>query len=157
MPRLLVPDAFHPILQFRYQVTTSKLAGAQFYARSAGQPKADTAPVRVEYVNSYFNVHGKVRWNNITLSCYNFEGITIQEIWKYFQDHQQVPSATDMYRPSYGHDLKLQLLNPMEAPITTWTLVGAFFATVDWGAHDRGTDDVSQAEVEVVYDHAILG
>lgn len=157
MPRLLVPEAFHPILQFRYQVTTSKLAGAQFYARSAGQPKADHAPVRVEYVNSYFNVKGKTRWNNITLSCYNFEGITIQQIWQYFQDHQQVPSATDMYAPTYKHDLKVQLLNPMEAPITTWTLVGAFYATVDWGQHDRGTDDVSQAEVEVVYDYAIIG
>lgn len=157
MPRLLVPGSFHPILQFRYQVTTSKLAGAMFYARSAQQPQSDLAPVRVEYVNSYFNVHGKVRWNDITLSCYNFEGITAPQLWTYFQDHQAVSTATDTYAPTYKHDLKIQMLNPMEIPIQTWTLVGAFYASVNWGDHDRGTDDVSQAEVTIVYDYAILG
>jgi hypothetical protein len=157
MPRLLVPEAFHPILQFRYQVTTSKLAGAQFYAKSAQQPQADNAPVTVEYVNSYFKVKGKTRWNDITLSCYNFEGITIQQLWGYFQDHQLVPTAIDSYAPTYKHDLKLQLLSPAEAPITTWTLVGAFYTSVNWGDHDRGTDDVSTAEVAISYDYAILG
>lgn len=157
MPRLLVPEAFHPSLQFRYMVTTSKLAGAMFYARSAQQPQADNAPVTVEYVNSYFKVKGKTRWNDITLSCYQFEGITAQELWKYFQDHQQVPSATDQYAPVYKHDLKLMILNPMEIPIMTWTLVGAFYTSVNWGDMDRGTDDVIQAEVTISYDWANQG
>lgn len=154
MPRLLAPEAFHPSLQFRYMITTSKLAGAAFYARSAQQPTAQTAPVTVEYINSYFKVHGKIRWDDITLQCYQFEGITAPQLWGYLQEHQAVSSATDTYAPTYKHDLKLMILNPLEVPIGTWTLVGAFYTSVAWGDMDRGTDDVTQATVTISYDYA---
>lgn len=154
MPRLLVPDAYHPILQFRYMVTTSKLPGVQIYGKAATQPTAQGAPVTVEYINSYFKVKGKLRWDSITLSCYNFENITAPELWAYLQEHQAVDSATDTRAPSYKHDLKLMLLGPDEAPVGTWTLVGAFYETVAWGTHDRGTDDVSTAELTICYDYA---
>lgn len=154
MPRLLVPDSYHPILQFRYWVTTSKLPGAQFYCKAATQPTAQGAPVTVEYVNSYFKVKGKLRWDSITLSAYNFEGITASELWTYLQAHQAVDSATDTRAPSYKHDMQLMLLGPDEAPVGTWKLVGAFYESVAWGSHDRGTDDVSTAELTICYDYA---
>lgn len=154
MPRLLVPDTYHPILQFRYWVTTSKLPGSQFYAKSAAQPTAQHNPVTVEYVNSYFKVKGKTRWDSITLSCYQFEGITAPELWAYLQQHQATESATDSRAPGYKHDLQLMLLGPDEVPIGTWKLVGAFYESVNWGTHDRGTDDVTTAEVTICYDYA---
>lgn len=154
MPRLLVPDTYHPILQFRYWVTTSKLPGAQFYAKSAAQPTAQHNPVTVEYVNSYFKVKGKTRWDSITLSCYQFENITAPELWTYLQEHQATESATDSRAPGYKHDLQLMLLGPDEVPIGTWKLVGAFYESVNWGTHDRGTDDVTTAEVTICYDYA---
>lgn len=154
MPRLLVPEAFNPTLQFRYMVVTSKLPGSAFYAKSAQQPQADNAPVTVEYVNSYFKVKGKTRWNDITLSCYQFEGITASQLWTYFQAHQLVDAAVDSYAPVYKHDLKLMILSPAETPVGTWTLHGAFYTSVNWGDHDRGTDDVVTAEVAISYDYA---
>lgn len=154
MPRLLVPDTFHPILQFRYMVTTSKLPNVQFYGKAATQPTSQYAPVTVEYINSYFKVKGKLRWDSITLSCYNFEGITATELWSYVQQHQAVSSATDTRAPSYKHDLQLMLLGPDEAPVGKWKLIGAFYETVAWGTHDRGTDDVSTAELTICYDYA---
>ena len=156
MPRLLVPEAFHPSLQFRYMVTTSKLPGANFYARSAQQPTAQHNPVTVEYINSYFKVKGKTRWDDITLQCYQFEGITSQQLWQYLQQHQATDVAVDSYAPQYKHDLKIMSVSPLETPIQTWTLVGAFYTSVAWGDMDRGTDDVTQATVTISYDYAIL-
>ncbi len=154
MPRLLTPEAHNPILQFRYQITTSKLPNVQLYGKAATQPTHQSAPVTVEYVNSYFKVKGKLRWDSITISCYNFEGITATELWAYLQQHQAVDSATDTYAPTYKHDMSLMLLGPDEAPVGTWKLVGAFFETVAYGTHDRGTDDVSTAELTICYDYA---
>jgi hypothetical protein len=154
MPRLLVPDAHHPILQFRYLITTSKLPTAAIYGKAATQPTAQGTPVTVEYINSYIKVKGKLRWDSITMSCYNFEGITATELWTYLQDHQAVSSATDTRAPAYKHDLSLMLLGPDEAPVGTWKLIGAFFESVAWGSHDRGTDDVSTAELTICYDYA---
>lgn len=154
MPRLLVPDAHHPTLQFRFQMSTGKLPGANLYCKAATQPTAQGAPVTVEYVNSYFKVKGKLRWDSITMSCYQFEGITVSQLWDYLQTHQAVESATDTRAPSYKHDLQLQILGPDEAVVGTWKLIGAFYETVNWGSQDRGTDDVVLAELTICYDYA---
>lgn len=156
MPRVVNKDAHHPSLQFRYQVQTSKLPGAKLYARSAQQPSCDNAPVSVEHINYYFKVKGKTRWNSITLSMYQFEGITAKEVWDYLNgSHQTVSPASDMYAPVYKHDLQIQILGPDgSSPVGTWKLVGAFFENVSWGDMDWGTDDVIQCEVTIAYDHA---
>ena len=156
MPRLLVPDTYHPILQFRYWVTTSKLPGSQFYAKSAAQPTAQHTPVTVEYVNSYFKVKGKTRWDSITLSCYQFEGITAPELWAYLQQHQATESATDSRAPGYKHDLQLMLLGPDEVPIGTWKLVGAFISNAEFGDFNWNTSDPVEITLTITYDYAIL-
>jgi hypothetical protein len=154
MPRVVVPEAFHPSLQFRYMVTTSKLPGAQFYARSAQQPGFENNPVTIEHINAYFKVKGKTRWDDLTMSLYQFEGITINDTWKYLQQHQQVLSATDQYAPTYKHDLQIHILNPLGIPVGKWNLIGAFFSSVKWGDMDWGTDDAIQCDVTIAFDYA---
>lgn len=156
MPRIVIPDAHHPSLQFRYQLTTSKMPSMQLYGRSAQQPSFTNAPVSVEHINYYFKVKGKTRWNDISLSLYQFEGITAKELWDYLNgSHQAVEGATDMYAPVYKHDMQIQILAPDGAtPVGTWKLVGAFIADAAWGDMDWGTDDVIQCAVTISYDYA---
>lgn len=157
MPRVVVPEAYHPSLQFRYQVTTSKLPGAQFYARSAQQPGFENNPVTIEHINAYFKVKGKTRWDDLTMSCYQFEGITATQFWTYLQDHQQVPGATDQYAPVYKHDLQIMILAPDgSTPVSTWKLIGAFYSGVKWGEMDWGTDDAIQVDLTIAFDYAEL-
>lgn len=154
MARVVVPDSFHPSLQFRYSVSTSKLPGAQFYARSAQQPGFEQNPVTIEHINAYFKVKGKTRWDDLTMSCYQFEDITATQFWNYLQDHQTVSSATDYKAPTYKHDLQIQILNPMGAPVGTWKLIGAFYSSVKWGEMDWGTDDAIQIDLTIAFDYA---
>lgn len=154
MPRVVVPEAFHPSLQFRYMVTTSKLPGAQFYARSSQQPGFEQNPVTIEHINAYFKVKGKTRWDDLTMSCYQFEGMTATQFWSYLQQHQATESATDQYAPTYKHDLQIMILNPLGAPVGTWKLVGAFYSGVKWGEMDWGTDDPIQVDVTIAFDYA---
>lgn len=155
MPRVVVPEAYHPSLQFRYQVTTSKLPGAQFYARSAQQPGFENNPVTIEHINAYFKVKGKTRWDDLTMSCYQFENITATQFWAYLQEHQQVSGATDQYAPSYKHDLQIMILAPDgSTPVGTWKLIGAFYSGVKWGEMDWGTDDAIQVDLTIAFDYA---
>lgn len=153
--RLLNPIAFNPTLQFRYSVLTSKLPMALFYARSADQPTADNSPIEAHYGNSSFWTKGKTKWNDINLTCYQYEGITLREMWLYFQQHQIVEFAKDQYSFAYKHDLQLAVLNPMMIPIGTWSLHGAFYSTVNFGNMDWGNDDVAQVELTIKYDYAL--
>lgn len=152
--RVVIPDSFHPSLQFRYQVQTSKLPSAKFYARSAQQPGFEQNPVTLEHTNAYFKVKGKTRWDDLTMTCYQYEGMTAIEFWNYLQEHQQVPSAVDAYAPAYKHDMQIQILNPMDSPVGTWTLVGAFYSSVKWGEMDWGTDDPIQVSLTIAFDYA---
>ena len=137
MPRVVVPDAYHPSLQFRYKVTTSKLPGAEFYARSAQQPGLVNNPVSIEHINYYFKVKGKTRWDDLTMSCYQFEGITATQFWTYLQAHQQTVGAVDSRAPGYKHDLTIMILAPDgSTPVGTWKLIGAFYSDVKWGDMD---------------------
>lgn len=157
MPRVVVPEVFHPSLQFRYTIYTSKLPGALFYARSSQQPGFDNNPIKVDYGNGYFKVKGKTNWDDITIRCYQFEGITIPDFWKYVQQHQVTNRALDQYNAVYKHDMRVVVLSPTGLPIGTWKLVGAFYSSVKFGDMDWGTDDAVQIDLTITYDYAEYG
>lgn len=155
MPRVVVPDSYHPSLQFRYKLTTSKLPGAEFYARSAQQPGFVNNPVTLEHINYYFKVKGKTRWDDLSVTCYQYEGITATQFWTYLQDHQQVKGAVDSRAPGYKHDLTIMILAPDgSTPVGTWKLIGAFYSDVKWGDMDWGTDDPIQVTTTIAFDYA---
>ena len=155
MPRVAVPEVFHPALQFRYQLFSTKLPSALIHARSAQQPSFTNSPVTVEHKNGYFKVKGKTRWNDITLSCYQFDGITVRELWRYVNRfHQQVETATDMQPDRYKHMMQLFLLSPQGIPLGAWNLNGAFIADAAWGNLDWGTNEVAECEITISYDYA---
>lgn len=157
MPRVAVPLVFHPTLQFRYMLFTTKLPTAVIHARSAQQPSFDNSPVTIDHKNGYFRVKGKTKWNDITLSCYQFEGITSKELWRYLnKDHQRVSSATDYFAHDYKHMMQLIMLNPMGIPINIWQLHGAFISSASWGSLDWASDEVAQCDITISYDYAEL-
>lgn len=152
--RLAVPNVLHPSLQFRYTIFSSRIPGATIYARSSQQPGFENNPIKVDYGNSYFKIKGKTSWDDISIRCYQFEGITIPDFWKYVQQHQIVKSAKDQYGLLYKHDLRVVVLNPLQIPIGSWKLVGAFFSGVKFGDMDWGTDDAVEIDLTIAYDYA---
>ena len=155
MPRIAIPEVFHPRLQFRYAWFTSKLPAAAIYARSSQQPSFDNNPVTIDYMSSYYKMKGKTRWNDITLSCYQFEGITGKELYKYLNaDHIGVDDAVEKFADTYKHMMQLFLLNPIGVPTGIWKLHGAFIANASWGSMDYGSDDVMECEITISYDYA---
>jgi len=155
MPRLAQPDVFHPRLQFRYTWFTSHLPGISIYARSAQQPSFDNNPVTVDFMSSYYKLKGKTRWNDITLTCYQFEGITGRELYQYLNnDHFNVSDAVENFADEYKHKMQLFLLNPLGVPTGIWTLEGAFIANASWGSMDYGSDEVMECEITISYDYA---
>lgn len=156
MPRLLVPEAFHPSLQFRYSIFTTRLPFAFFHARSATLPSITTNPVEMHNRNSSFFVKGKVHWNPINIRCYHFEGITQTEFWTYLQQHQLVDDAIDFRNEVYKHDLRISVLTPEEIPFGTWVLHGAFYESINFGDLNRSSDEVIEVDCTIRYDYAIF-
>lgn len=155
MPRVAIPEAFHPRLQFRYMFITSKLAGATIYARGASQPSIDNSPVKVDFMSTYIKSKGKTEWQDITLNCYQFEGLTNLELFTYINSHHiDQPTGREQPMTQYKHDVQLLLLNPMGIPTGGWSLKGAFISNASWGNLDYASDEVAECEITLTYDWA---
>lgn len=155
MPGRLSFSDHKPSLQFRYRLQSSKLGKANIYCRAATQPKVNNNPVRVDILNHYFKMKGKTDWDDITLTCYSYEGITAQEVYDYFNnDHQGIELATDYRTMFYKHNLDLFILNPMGQDIAKWTMKGCFISSAAWGNVDWGVDNPIEIQLVMCYDYA---
>lgn len=98
---------------------------------------------------------GKSDWDNITLTCYAYEGITAQEVYDYFNNaHQGIELATDYRSFMYKHNLDLIILNPKGEDSSKWTMKGAFVSSISWGNVDWGNDGVIEIQIVIAYDYA---
>lgn len=157
MPRIAIPEAFHPRLQFRYMWFTTKLPGVAIYARSGEQPSFGNNPVTIDFMSSYYKMKGKTRWNDVTLTCYQFEGITGRELYRYLNNHHvNVNSAVEKYASDYKHMMQLFLLSPIGVPTGIWQLHGAFISDASWGSMDYASDDIMQCDITISYDYAVF-
>ena len=99
---------------------------------------------------------GKSRWEPVTITCYAFEKITHEKLWQYLNElHQKIEDGKDFYADQYKSDLQIQILSPSaDKLIGTFTLIGAFIQSIDFGKLDYELNEVVQPELTFVYDYA---
>ena len=153
----IAPETYKPILGFRFGITFSKLPNVGFYGHSSTLPSVENNPQTIEYGNTYIKVKGKTRWNDITITCYAFENITMNEMWNYLNTaHQIIGDGKDKYADQYKGDIQLQLLSPQEEVVTTFKLVGAFIASTNFGQMGWPNEEIVQPELTIAYDYAMF-
>lgn len=151
----LSPETYKPQLGFRFRIVFSQLPNIQFYGKATSLPVVENNPLSVEYGNTYMKVKGKTRWNDITITCYEYERMTMDELWDYLTKlHQDVELGKDFYADEYKKDITIQLLSPKEQTVGTWRLIGAFIASLNPGQLDFSSEEVVQPELVIAYDYA---
>lgn len=151
----LAPATYKPILQFRFRILFSQLPNIQFYGKATSLPEFENNVSVAEYGNTYLKTKGKTRWNDITISCYSYEQMTVDELWDYMNTlHQDVELGKDFYPDDYKKDITIEYLSPKEEVIGTWRLIGAFIAKVSNGQMDYAGEEIVQPEVTIAYDYA---
>mgnify|MGYP003431561272 CR=1 FL=1 len=153
----LDPDTFDPITSWRFKIQFSKLANVNFYAKSVTLPQIDNSPLIVEYGNTQMKIKGKTKWNDIDMTMYAYEYMTLEELWDYMNKlHQDIEKGTDYYGDNYKNDILIQIVAPNDAPIATWTLVGAFINILNFGEFDYSSEDIVQPKLTISYDYALF-
>lgn len=152
----LTPDVYKPQLSFRFRISFSQLPDVQFYGKVVELPKVDNSPLVLDYGNVQMKVKNKTKWNDITITCYAYEKMTIDQLWQYLTDlHQDVALGWDEYGDTYKKDVQIQLLAPStETVVGTWKLIGAFMSALDFGTMDWSTEDIVQPTLTLAYDYA---
>ena len=153
----LSPIDYDPITSWRFKIQFSSLAGVGFYSKSINLPTSDNAPLVIDYGNTQIKVKGKTKWNDIELSMYAYENMTIDQLWDYMNKlHQKVDEGKDKYADDYKLDIIIQILKPDDTLLATWTLVGAFANLINFGEFDYSTEEVVQPRLTISYDYALF-
>ena len=96
-------------------------------------------------------VKGKTRWNDVTMTCYAFESMTLEKLWEWLNTyHQDITNGKDFYADQYKKDIQSQLISPNEERVVgTWKLVGAFINLVNYGQLDFASEEIIQPEITI--------
>lgn len=152
----LSPEQYDPITSWRFKVQFSELQDVSFYAKAVNLPQIDNSPIVIEYGNTQIKVKGKTKWNDIELTLYAYEGMTMDQLWGYMNRlHQEVETGKDKYADDYKKDILIQILKPNDDLLATWTLTGAFANLINFGEFDYSTEEVVQPRLTISYDFAL--
>lgn len=152
----LVPAAHKPILGFRMQLQTEPLGDAKIYCKSFALPSFDNSPVIAEYGNTQMKIKGKTKWNDLQITCYHYEGMTINDVWNWLLEHQNTPGGEDDFAEYYKHDITLKLLKPDgNTSAHEMKLIGAFISSADMGQFDWASEEIVEISITLAYDYAI--
>lgn len=153
----LSPEQYNPVTSWRFKIQFSSLPDVGFYAKSVTLPQIDNSPLILEYGNTQMKVKGKTKWNDVELTMYAYENMTMDQLWDYiFKLHQKIDDGTDYYGEKYKLDVLIQVMSPDDKPIAKWTLVGAFANLVNFGEFDYSTEEVVQPRLTLSYDYALF-
>jgi len=151
----LSPEQFDPILSFRFRIQFSQISGINFYGKAVTLPVVDNSPLILDYGNTQMKVKTKTKWNDIEITCYAYEGMTMEQLWNYLNNlHQNVREGTDFYGDDYKKDIQIQLMSPSDNVIGTWKLIGAFMSQINYGEFDWSTEEIVQPRLTISYDYA---
>lgn len=153
----LSPEQYNPITSWRFRIQFSSLPNVTFYAKSIQLPTIDNQPLILEYGNTQMKVKGKTKWNDVELTMYAYEKMTLEELWDYLNKlHQKVDEGLDYYGDDYKKDIIIQVVSPSDQPISKWTLVGAFANIINYGEFDYASEEVVQPRLTISYDYALF-
>ena len=154
----LTPDRFEPQLTFRFKIIFSQLPDITFYGKAINLPTVENNPLTLEYGNTQMKVKGKTKWNDVTLTFYAYQKMTINQLWQYLNDlHQDVKLGWDEYGDTYKKDVQIQLMGPSgESVVGTWKLIGAFMNNINYGELDWASEEIVQPTLTLSYDYAVF-
>lgn len=153
----LSPEQYNPQVSFRFRIQFSQIQNINIYGKAIQLPTVDNSPITVEYGNTSMKIKGKTKWNDIQITCYAYEGLTMEQLWMYLNDlHQDVIQGTDEYGDTYKKDIQIQLLGPTDNVVGTWKLIGAFMSLINYGDMDWSTEEVVQPQITISYDYALF-
>lgn len=152
----LSPSAHIPSLSFRMELQVGVFPQAHIYCKSFQLPTIDNSTVIAEYGNTQMKLKGKTKWNSLNITCYQYENITINEVWEYFTKHQKVETGEDQYADNYKNDITLKVLKASGIESShEFKLHGAFIATVDFGQFDWASEEIVEIPITIDYDYAL--
>lgn len=148
--------AFQPKVKNSYVLYIDGIPS--FMVKKVKTPAFSDSVIKIDHINSYFNIRGKRKWEEASISLY--DPITpsgAQAVMDWARLGYETVTGRAGYQDFYKKDIALDVLGPVGDIVSEWIYKGAWVSKMDPGDMDW-SDDGNPVEISVTlaYDYAVL-
>lgn len=118
----------------------------------------DQGEIKLNHINVYRKVKGKLTWNDITLNLY--DPITpsgAQAVMEWVRLHHESVTGRNGYSDFYKKDLTVCVLGPLGDIVGEWIVKGGFIKSANFGDYNWDTEAEAQnIEMTIGMDYMVL-
>src|SRR5258706_5719141 len=135
-PSEIFYTAFEPMTTNRFIMYIDGIPS--YLIKKATTPSFDAGEIKLDHINVYRMVKGKIKWDDITLEMYSpITPSGAQAVMEWARLAHESVTGRDGYSDFYKKDVKLEILGPVGDVVGEWILKGAFvknakFGDLDW-------------------------
>lgn len=148
--------AFQPKVKNSYVMYIDGIPS--FMVKKVKAPSFSDQTVKIDHINTYFNIRGKRKWDESSMTLY--DPITpsgAQAVMDWARLGYETVTGRAGYQDFYKKDIALDILGPVGDIVSEWIYKGAWVSKMDQGDFDW-SDDGNPVElgITLTYDYAIL-
>jgi hypothetical protein len=147
--------AFEPKVQNRFIMNIDGIPA--YLIKKASSPSFTVTEIKLDHINIYRKLKGKVEWKDMALSLY--DPITpsgAQAVMEWARLAHESVTGRDGYSDFYKKDFTMQALGPVGDIISEWKIKGAFIKEADFGDFDWSEDQAINIDMTLGMDYCIL-
>tara|TARA_R110001592_G_scaffold74855_13_gene227054 strand:+ start:230 stop:718 length:489 start_codon:yes stop_codon:yes gene_type:complete len=146
---------FEPKMKNRYIMEIDGIAS--YLIKTANRPSISFEVVTLDHINVKRKLKGKGEWQDIEITL--FDPIVpsgAQQVMEWVRTSHESITGRDGYADFYKKDIDIYMLGPVGDKIENWKIKGAFINNAVFNDLDWSSNDVSEINLTLSYDYAIL-
>tara|TARA_Y100000034_G_C6861687_1_gene392266 strand:- start:570 stop:1061 length:492 start_codon:yes stop_codon:yes gene_type:complete len=152
----MLPNKFEPKRQYRWILAIEGIDA--FLVKDTKRPSFTLGTAKIEYINSYRKISGKLDMGNLTVGLHDpIAPSGAQQVMEWIRTHMESVSARAGYADFYKRDIQLKLLDPVGTVVELWDIKGAFITSADFGTLSyTGGEDPLGITLTLEFDNCVL-
>ena len=152
------PIKYEPLRQNRFIFSFPSDTGIQsWWVSSSSLPSINQKDIEIPFMNTSTWVLGRYVWDSITVKLKSLIGpSTSQAVMEWVRLGSESVTGRQGYAAGYKRNVTIQMLDPTGVAVQKWVLINAFITTANFGALDYGSDTLSEIDITLRYDYAIM-
>ena len=151
----LLPNKFEPKRSYRWVLAIEGIDS--FLCMSTKRPDFTLSEKKIDFINSYRRVSGKLDMGDISVSLHDpIAPSGAQQVMEWIRTHYESVSGRAGYADFYKRDIQLKLLDPVGTVVELWDIKGAFITSSGFGTLDYGSDGLMEISLTLQFDNCVL-
>ena len=151
----MLPNKFEPKRNYRWVLAIEGIDA--FLVSDAQRPSINIGSKKIDFINSYRNISGKLEFQDITVKLHDpIAPSGAQQVMEWIRTHYESVSGRAGYADFYKRDLQLKMLDPVGTVVELWDMKGAIITSANFGTLTYGGDDIMMIDLGLKIDNCVL-